>query len=91
MSTRLDYSKLFDCLLKRREEMERDIPGDKLGWWHDCVPGENLELRQATQTDMDKSWVRPGATRDPDDYMITLDGKGCLILKKAIKRIKEKA
>lgn len=82
--------KIYDCLLKSRKEMERDIPAHNLGWWHDCIPGQNVKLREATEKDLEGKWLRRTASTNPDDYMIELHNKGSLVLKKAIKSFKER-
>lgn len=77
--------KFFICVLKTRGEMERSIPTQNLGWWHDCIPGQVLKLREATEADISKSWLRKGASTKPEDYLV--HESGLLISKKAIKQI----
>lgn len=86
----LAKSKVFVCEMKSRAEMEKDIPSNLLGWWHDCLPGKTVELRQATDEDMKRCWIRFSAPRNASAYMIELHERGCLILKKAIKSFKER-
>lgn len=81
--------KIFECELKSRSEMERTISMDQLSWWHDCLPGSIVKLRQATPEDLKKCWIRKEASKDPANYMIELIENGRLILKKAIKSFKE--
>lgn len=75
---------LFSCLMKSREQMERSFRYDQLGWWHDCCPGMTLTLRQATEEDLNRCWLRKTASRNPDDYMIQPIKNASLIPKKAI-------
>lgn len=79
--------KIFTCVLKTRGEMERTIANDQLGWWHDCIPGQVLELREATDQDIARSWIRKGASTKAADYLV--HASGCLVNKKAIKQMKE--
>jgi hypothetical protein len=73
--------------LKTRMEMERDIPRNELGWWHDVCPGQTLTLREATADDLARCYLREGSSRDPADYLCeTFDG-GCLVSRKAVKRL----
>lgn len=85
----LELRKSFTCYMKTRREMERDIPSHLLGWWHDCCHGKILKLRQAIEADIIKAWIRTEGSRRPEDYMVTEHGQ--LILKKAIKEIREAA
>lgn len=82
-------SKIFLCQMKSRAEMERDISPDLLGWWHDILPGKTLKLKEATQADIDRSWIRSKAPKSPESYLVEVHDKGCLILKEAIKSFKE--
>lgn len=81
--------KVFICVMKSRQEMEKDISADLLSWWHDILPGKTVVLREATAEDIQRSWIRSKAPRDPNAYMIELEPYRCLILKKAIKKIVE--
>lgn len=81
----LDTTKIFSCLMKSREEMQKDIPENLLGWWHDIFPGKVVKLRQATAEDMKRSWVRSFAPKNAEAYMVEPHERGCLILKDAIK------
>ena len=83
--------KVFTCYMKTRREMERDIPPHLLGWWHDCCHGKILRLRQATEADIIRSWIRAAGSRRPEDYMVETHENGLLVLKKAIKEIREEA
>ena len=83
----LQEGKVFNCELKTRSEMERDIPTDLLGWWHDVCPGKTLKLRQANASDIARCWLRSSASRNPADYMVELQDRGCLVYKPAIKKM----
>lgn len=80
---------LYRARLKSRKEMDRDIPRDQLGWWHDVCPGDELLLRTATAEDLARCHLRPGSSRDPGDYLCENFDTGSLVLKAAIAHIKE--
>lgn len=70
--------------LKSRREMERTIPREKLGWWHDVCPGERLVLRDARDSDLARCILREGSSRNPSDYLCELPESGSLVFKAAI-------
>ena len=71
--------------LKSRKEMEQTIPRERLGWWHDVCPGENLVLRDATVSDLARCNLRHGADRRPENYLCELPESGSLVHRDAIK------
>lgn len=75
----------FVCQLKARAEMERDIPRNLRGWWYDICPGQALELRHATISDLQRVFLHPDASRNPNDYMCETGYNGALVSKAAIK------
>ncbi|PVX86439.1 hypothetical protein [Paraburkholderia unamae] len=70
--------------LKTRKEMERTIPRERLGWWHDVCPGGRLTLRDATEADLNRCHLREGSSRNPADYLCELPKDGSLVFKAAI-------
>lgn len=70
--------------LKSRTEMERTIPRNDLGWWHDVSPGGTLVLRNATEADLARCTLREGTSRNPDDYLCETCEKGSLVNRKAV-------
>jgi hypothetical protein len=76
---------LYRAKLKSRAQMERDIPRNELGWWHDVCPGETLKLRDATAADLARCFLREGTSRDPADYLCETFEGGCLVSRKAVK------
>lgn len=70
--------------LKTRKEMERTIPREKLGWWHDVCPGQRLTLRDATEADIARCTTRKGSSTNPADYLCELPDDGSLVNKLAI-------
>jgi hypothetical protein len=81
--------KLYSATLKTREQMERDIPRDHLGWWHDVCPGATMKLREATAADIERCYVREGKTRDPADYLCENMERGSLVLRAAVAELTE--
>jgi hypothetical protein len=81
--------KLYSATLKTREQMERDIPRDDLGWWHDVCPGATMKLREATAADIERCYVREGKTRDPADYLCENMERGSLVLRAAVAELTE--
>lgn len=76
---------LYRAKLKTRREMERDIPRNELGWWHDVCPGQTLKLRDATAADLARCHLREGTSRDPADYLCEPFEGGCLVSRRAVK------
>ena len=50
---------IHQVTLKSRKEMERTIPRERLGWWHDVCPGQHMTLRDATSADLAVAPPRP--------------------------------
>lgn len=75
---------IYTAKLKTRREMERDIPRNELGWWHDVCPGQTLELRDATEEDLARCHLREGVSRDPAHYLCENFERGSLVSRKAI-------
>ncbi|WP_425953321.1 hypothetical protein [Ralstonia pseudosolanacearum] len=85
----MNPARIFRAKLKSRKEMERDIPREALGWWHDVCPGEVLYLREATLTDVGRCSLRKGTSREPADYFCELGEDGSLVSRLAVKRLEE--
>lgn len=81
--------RIFNCRMKTREQMEKEIPANQLSWWHDCLAGSIVTLREATEADVKDRWMRKGQSRNPKDYLVELHQNGGLVLKKAILHIDE--
>lgn len=75
---------IYTAKLKTRKEMERDIPRNELGWWHDVCPGQTLELRDATADDLARCSLGEGRSRDPAEYLCENFERGSLVSRKAI-------
>lgn len=75
---------IYSAKLKTRAEMQRDIPRNELGWWHDVCPGQTLELRDATAEDLARCSLREGTSRNPADYLCENIERGSLVSRKAI-------
>lgn len=75
---------IYTAKLKTRKEMQRDIPREDLGWWHDVCPGQTLELRDATPEDIARCNVREGRSRDPADYLCENIERGSLVHRDAV-------
>ncbi len=70
--------------LKTRKQMERTIPRERLGWWHDVCPGERMVLRDATAADLVRCIRKEGDTRGPESFLCELPANGSLISLDAI-------
>ncbi|KVN83431.1 hypothetical protein [Burkholderia ubonensis] len=70
--------------LKSRKEMERTIPREQLGWWHDVSPGKTLILRNATAADLARCTIGEGKSLNPDDYLCENFERGSLVNRKAV-------
>ena len=75
---------IYTAKLKTRKQMERDIPRNELGWWHDVCPGQTLELRDATEADLARCHLREGTSKDPADYLCETFENGSLVSRKAV-------
>ncbi|HDR9163649.1 TPA: hypothetical protein QDB28_004053 [Burkholderia vietnamiensis] len=80
---------LYKATLKTRAEMERDIPRELLGWWHDVCPGKTLTLRDATADDLERVCLVKGSSRNPSDYLCENTEFGSLVSRAAIAELKE--
>ncbi|MBN3839318.1 hypothetical protein [Burkholderia sp. Ac-20349] len=80
---------LYKATLKTRAEMERDIPRELLGWWHDVCPGATLTLRDATADDVARCTLVESASRNPADYLCENFDRGCLVNRAAIADLQE--
>lgn len=78
---------IYRAQLKTRREMERDIPVDDLGWWHDVCPGQCLILRDAIQEDLDRCYLREGSSLGFKDYLSETFKGGALVLRLAVKAL----
>jgi hypothetical protein len=78
---------IYHAKLKTRAQMQRDMPRNDLGWWHDVCPGQTLELRDATVSDLDRCNLRDGTSRDPADYLCENIERGSLVNRKAIAKL----
>lgn len=76
--------KTWMCKFKSREQMEKDIPRDQWGWWIDVCPGQTLELRKATQADLERCG---SITASPDEYLCEVPEWGALVRKSAIESV----
>jgi hypothetical protein len=78
----------YTAKLKTRKQMERDIPRDRLGWWHDVCPGETLlNLREATAEDLARCILKEASSKDPADYLCENFERGCLVSREAIAKL----
>ena len=78
---------VYRAQLKTRAQMKRDIPEGQRGWWYDVAHGETLNLRQATQADIDRCTLNHDCSRSPSDYMCETFDRGSLVSKAAIAHI----
>jgi len=75
----------YTAKLKTRKQMERDIPRDRLGWWYDVCPGQTLRnLRDATEGDLARCFLRDGSSKNPADYLCENFDGGCLVSHEAV-------
>jgi len=70
--------------LKSRREMERTIPSERMGWWRDVSPGQQMVLRDATAADLARCILREGDTRGPEHFLCELEPDGALVSREAI-------
>lgn len=75
------FLQVFQAQLKSREQMKQE--GQK-AWWIDVAAGEIIQLRQATQSDLDRCFLPPTESQAPADYMCETTPKGALVAKAAI-------
>jgi hypothetical protein len=75
----------YTAKLKTRKQMERDIPRERLGWWHDVCAGQTLRnLRDATESDLQRCFLRDGSSKNPADYLCENFDGGCLVSHEAV-------
>lgn len=79
--------KHFTCKLKTRKQMDEAFGEDPLGWYYDVCHGDTLKLKQATQADLERCIGTKG--KNPDGYMVEIFERGCLVDKRAIKKMTE--
>jgi hypothetical protein len=70
--------------LKSRKEMERTIPRNELGWWHDVCPGDSLILRDATAADFKGIMLNEGVSTDPANFLCETCERPALVSRKAV-------
>ncbi|MDF3858124.1 hypothetical protein P3W70_07195 [Achromobacter denitrificans] len=76
--------KIHRVKLKSRREMERTIPSERMGWWRDVSPGQQMVLRDATAADLERCILREGDTRGPEHFLCELEPGGALVSREAI-------
>ena len=80
--------KTYKAKLKTRRQLEkiRDTEGyvDAWGWWADVCPGKVLKLREATDEDMSRCYLRENASRDKKDWLCEIPERGALVSRSAI-------
>ena len=79
--------KTYKCKLKSRKQMEKEISRDKWGWWIDICPGKTLELREATQDDLNRCILDNFENPKPEQFMCEIPKRGSLVNKEAIEFI----
>lgn len=84
MSATLTYT----AKLKTRRQLEaiRDKYGytESWGWWVDICPGKSLQLRDATEADIKRCYVREGDSKNPADWLCELFEGGALVARSAV-------
>jgi hypothetical protein len=70
--------------LKSRREMERTIPSERMGWWRDVSPRQQMVLRDATVADLNRCVLREGDTRGPEHFLCELEPDGALVPREAV-------
>ncbi|MEJ8837555.1 LysM peptidoglycan-binding domain-containing protein [Ramlibacter sp. AN1133] len=81
--------KIYRAKLKSKRAMERDIPRERWGWWHDVCPGQTLTLRDATAADLERCILGDHASKDPADYLCETFEGGCLVSREAVGHLGE--
>lgn len=75
----------YTARLKSREQMDREIPLEQQGWWHDCCHGKTLSnLRDATAADLARCIVNEVGSRNPADYLCENIEYGWLVRRDAV-------
>jgi hypothetical protein len=67
-----------------RQEYERVGPTEAWGWWVDVCPGETLRVRDATEADIKRCYIRDDSSRDPKDWLCELGMRGSLVSRRAV-------
>jgi hypothetical protein len=80
--------RIYDAKLKSRREIDKTIPRERQGWWADVCPGQRLILRDATEADLARCFLRGGPSPDPSDYLCELPADGALVSRLAIDRMR---
>lgn len=78
------YFQVYRCKIKNRRQIMKEIPREQQGWWADVAAGQVLNLRQATQADLDRCNLGAPRSRDPQDYMCETFERGSLVSKAAL-------
>ena len=78
-------SDVFECKIKSRSKIDKDIPRSEQGWWADVCYGKTLKLRKARESDLKRCIGCQG--KDHTDYFCELPEDGSLIHKNAIESI----
>lgn len=81
--------KFYRAKLKTRKRIMAEIPREQQGWWADVCPGETLELRDATASDLARCLINEGQSRDPADYLCETFERGCLVKRIAVAKLTE--
>lgn len=80
----LAYLQVYRCTLKSRQQIKKEIPREKQGWWADVSAGKTLRLRQAVQADIARCTLNDAHSKNPADYMCETFNRGALVAKYAI-------
>lgn len=81
--------KVYRAKLKSRKRIMAEIPREQQGWWADVCPGETLELRDATESDLARCIIYEGQSRDPADYLCETFDRGALVKRIAVAKLTE--
>lgn len=79
--------KTYTAKLKQRRRIDREIPRNIQGWWADVCAGKTMQLRDATDEDVARCYLREGSSRDAKDYLCEISENGSLIHKFAVARL----
>lgn len=78
---------MYSAKLKTRKQLDAEEARDAKGWWYDVCPGATLQLRDATESDISRCFLREGSSRNPADYLCELPADGALVARIAISSI----
>lgn len=81
--------KLYRAKLKTRARIMREIPREQQGWWADVCAGKTLELRDATEADIERCNLGKAAPRDPSEYLCENIERGSLVRRIAVAELTE--